>query len=75
VPALSDLLVGWRERDPIRNELLTKYAGRCYSCGNRVFVPPSAFEILRRDDCDARLICSFCDRRYPDEWPRVMGDG
>ena len=73
MPGLSDLLVGYRERDPVRAELMTRYAGRCYSCGTRVYVVPSGFDILQRDDCDARLICSFCDRRYPGEWERVMG--
>ena len=75
MPGLSDLLVGYREGDPLRGEYLTKFAGRCYSCGNRVYVVPSAFDILRRDDCDARLICRQCDARYPGEWQRVMGDG
>lgn len=71
MPPISDLLVGYRERDPIRAELDTRYAGRCLSCNSRVFVTPSGFDILRRDDCDARLICNFCDRRYPDEWTRL----
>lgn len=74
MPPLSDLIVGYREGDPIRGELITKYAGRCVSCGNRTYVVPSAFDILRRDDCDARLLCSFCDRKYPEEWTRVMGE-
>jgi hypothetical protein len=69
----SDLLVGYRESDEYRNVTLMRYAGRCISCGARVHVVPSGFEILQRDDCDARLVCNICDRLYPDEYERVMG--
>ena len=74
MPGYSDLLVGYRERDPVRTQLNldTKYAGDCVSCGNRVYVTPSGFDILRRDDCDARLVCTFCNERYPEEWERAM---
>lgn len=72
MPGYSDLLVGYREGDPFRQETFTKYAGRCISCGNRTHVTPSGFEILSRDDCDAKLICRQCDNKYPDEWVRAM---
>lgn len=73
----EDLLVGYRERDPIRAQLNmdTKYAGRCYSCGQPVHITPSGFDIMRRDDCDPILICTFCDHRYPGEWERVLATG
>ena len=75
MPAYSDLLVGYAESEEYRNITLMRYAGRCISCGRRVHVVPSAFEILRRDDCDAKLICRQCDRKWPDEWTRILGDG
>lgn len=73
MPGYSDLLIGYREGDPRRGETFTKYAGRCVSCGCRTYVLPSGFEILQRDDCDARLLCFQCDDKYPDEWTRAMG--
>lgn len=72
MPGYSDLLVGFHESDEYRNITLMRYAGRCISCGRRVYVLPSAFEILQRDDCDAKLICRACDHLYPDEWTRAM---
>lgn len=73
----EDIVVGLRERDPRRTELNmdTKYAGRCISCSCAVYVLPSAFDVLTRDDCDPVLICSFCDDKYPDGWLRYLGQG
>lgn len=68
----DDVLMGYRESGPNRNVTLMRYAGRCYSCGARVHVVPSGFEILRRDDCDARLICDVCYQRYPEDWERAF---
>lgn len=72
MPEYSDLLVGYRESDPAHNITMMRYAGRCISCGNRVHVVPSAFEILQRDDCDAKVVCFDCQRKYPDEWERLF---
>lgn len=72
MPGYSDILIGYAERDPRREHLLTKYAGDCVSCGVRVYVVPSAFEILRRDDCDASLVCFQCDEKYPEDRQRIM---
>lgn len=71
---ISDLLVGYRESDEARNITFMRYAGRCISCGARTYVVPSAFEILKRDDCDAKMLCNVCDHIYPQYWERVMGD-
>jgi hypothetical protein len=75
MPAYSDLLVGYAESSEERNITLMRYAGRCISCGRRVHVVPSAFDILQRDDCDAKLICMECDRKHPGAWERELGDG
>jgi hypothetical protein len=72
MPGYSDILVGYRESDEFRNITLMRYAGRCISCGARVHVVPSAFDILQRDDCDARLLCNVCDHVYPQYWENTM---
>lgn len=72
MPGYSDILLGYRESDEYRNITLMRYAGRCVSCGSRVYVTPSGFDVLQRDDCDAVLLCTVCDRKYPDEWTRMM---
>jgi hypothetical protein len=72
MPGYSDILVGYRESDEYRNITLMRYAGRCVSCGSRVHVVPSAFDILQREDCDARLICNVCDHLYPGYWEHTM---
>jgi hypothetical protein len=75
LPGYSDILVGYSESDERRNITLMRYAGRCISCSNRVYVVPSAFDILQRDDCDAKLLCFTCDNKWPGHWERAMGDG
>jgi hypothetical protein len=72
MPGYSDMIVGYRESGPQRNITLMRYAGRCVSCGCRVHVVPSAFDILQRDDCDAVLLCDVCDHNYPGEWETHM---
>lgn len=71
----EDVLVGYSESSEGRDITMMKYAGRCYSCSRRVYIVPSGFDIMRRDDCDPILICFDCDRRWPDAWTRVLGNG
>jgi hypothetical protein len=76
MPAYSDLLMGYRESGPEANITLMRYAGRCIFCNYRVHVVPSGFDILQRDDCDAKLVCKECyETAGPDELERAMADG
>jgi hypothetical protein len=70
----EDCLVGYRESGPERDIVMMKYAGRCYSCNCRVYIVPSGFDIMRRDDCDPILICNVCDHLHPGAWERVLGN-
>lgn len=72
MPEYSDALMGYRESGPNRNVTLMRYAGRCVSCGYRVHVVPSGFDILKSGDCDAVLVCDVCYAKYPHEWEMAM---
>lgn len=56
----SDILMGYRESGPEHDIVMMRYAGRCIFCSCRVHVVPSGFDVLQRDDCDARLVCNVC---------------
>jgi hypothetical protein len=70
--AYSDVLMGYRESGPMRDITLMRYAGRCVSCGCRVHVVPSGFDVLRSGDSDARMVCDVCYAKYPDDWEMAM---
>jgi hypothetical protein len=71
----DDILMGYSESGPMRNITLMRYAGRCVSCGVRVHVVPSAFDLLQSSDSDPALICEKCYERHSDDLERAMGTG
>lgn len=71
----DDILMGYRESGPERNITMMRYAGRCVSCGCRVHVVPSGFDILKSSNCDAALICDVCYHLHGEDLERAMSRG
>jgi len=73
MPDVEEVLVGCRADSRWHQAgLATTFAGRCESCHCQVFVKPSAFDLLRSDDHDARLVCEYCEHRFQAS-AKVMG--
>lgn len=65
MPALEEVLVGCRADSRwYQAGLAITYAGRCESCHCQVFVKPSAFDLLRSDEHDAKVVCEYCEQRF-----------
>jgi len=59
VPGYDEIIVGYRERDPMR-DFADKLGGRCVSCSNLVWFNASAFPVLGGDDHSPTIVCRTC---------------
>jgi hypothetical protein len=74
MPGPSDILMGYRESGPERDIVMMRYAGRCITCGHKVYVVPSGFDVLKDSDSDAKMVCNICYYHPEADWERYMGE-